>query len=145
VTSPLRRVSQPYGTRPDEQIHITGFTLMRFTTGQILEDDYSIAWYQLVPPELVELHMSRPQRGFTVAVQLARLLEVKRSPCGVLVLGRESSVGAEQLILANSLPVRVGSQIRSLQSNNKSKSSAFPHNPTLGPNFFCSASNALNL
>jgi len=43
VTSTPTRVSQPYGNRPDEQIHITGFTLVRFTTGQILEDDYSIA------------------------------------------------------------------------------------------------------
>ena len=94
VTSPPTRVSQPYGTRPDEQIHITGFTLVRFTTGQILEDDYSIAWYQLAPHELVELHASRPQRGFAVAVQLARLLEVKRGPGGVLVLGGD--VGAEQ-------------------------------------------------
>jgi hypothetical protein len=94
VTSPPTRVSQPYGTRPDEQIHTTGFTLVRFTTGQILEDDYSIAWYQLAPHELVELHASRPQRGFAVAVQLARLLEVKRGPGGVQVLGGD--VGAEQ-------------------------------------------------
>ena len=84
VTSPPTRISPPYGTRPDEQIRIAVFTLVRFTTGQILEDDYSVAWYQLAPHELVELHASRPQRGFSVAVQLARLLEVKRGPGGVL-------------------------------------------------------------
>ena len=96
VTSLPTRISQPYGTRPDEQIHITGFTMVRFTTGQILEDDHSIAWYQLAPHELVELHGSRPQRGFSVAVQLAQLLEVKRGPGGVLVLGGEGAVGAEE-------------------------------------------------
>ncbi|KIM36209.1 hypothetical protein M413DRAFT_318702 [Hebeloma cylindrosporum] len=34
---PQQQQQRPYGTRPDEQIHITGFTLVRFTTGQILE------------------------------------------------------------------------------------------------------------
>ena len=96
VKSPLTRISQPYGTHPDEQIRIAGFTLVRFTTGQILEDDCSIAWYQLAPHELVELHASRPQRGFAVAVHLAQLLEVKRGPSGVLALGGEGGVGAEQ-------------------------------------------------
>jgi hypothetical protein len=38
VTSQPTRISQPYGTRSDEQIHITGFTLVRFTSGPILED-----------------------------------------------------------------------------------------------------------
>ena len=91
----LTRISQPYGTRPDEQIHIAGFTLVRFTTGQILEDDYSIAWYQIAPHELVELHASRPQCGFSVAVQLTRLLEVRRGPGGVLVMGGED-IGSER-------------------------------------------------
>ena len=59
VTSPPTRISQLYGTCPDEQIHITGFV-----------------------------------------------------------------VGAEQLFLANSLPVRVGSEHKSLESNKKSKTSA---------------------
>ena len=90
VAAPPTRVSQPYGTRPDEQIHIEGFTLVRFTTGQILEDDYSIAWYQLAPHELVELHASRLQRGFSVAVHLTRLLEVRHGPAGALVLGSGS-------------------------------------------------------
>ena len=94
-TPSITRISQPYGTRPDEQIHIAGFTLVRFTTGQILEDDYSIAWYQLAPHELVELHASRPQRGFSVAVQLTRLLEVRRGPGGVLILGGEGA-GSER-------------------------------------------------
>ena len=114
VTSPPTRVSQPYGTRPDEQIHITGFTLVRFTTGQILKDDYSIAWYQLAPLELVELHASRPQCGSAAAVQL---LEVKCGPGGVLVLGGEGSIGAQLNKFYQTLLHLL-------------------HNPTLRPNFF---------
>jgi len=30
--------------------------MLAFSTGQILEDDYSLAWYRLHPYELVELH-----------------------------------------------------------------------------------------
>ena len=34
------------------------YTLLRFTTGQILEDDFHISWYELAPHELLELHAS---------------------------------------------------------------------------------------
>lgn len=32
------------------------YTLMRFSTGQILEDDLALTWYDLAPYELIELH-----------------------------------------------------------------------------------------
>jgi hypothetical protein len=32
------------------------YPLLAFSTGQLLEDDYSLAWYRLCPHELLELH-----------------------------------------------------------------------------------------
>ena len=81
-SSVLIRISQPYGACPDRRIHITGFTLVRFATRQILERDYSGAWYQLAPHELVDLLASRPQHGVSVAVQQTRLERVFDVWCG---------------------------------------------------------------
>ncbi|KAF9461594.1 hypothetical protein BDZ94DRAFT_1263415 [Collybia nuda] len=38
------------------------YTLIRFSTGQILEDEYLVSWYNLAPHELLELHshVSKP-------------------------------------------------------------------------------------
>jgi hypothetical protein len=72
----------PYGAQPDEQIRIAGFTLVRFSTGQILEDNFQVNFYDLLPHELVELHMSRPQAGFKVAVDLIKMLEVRNHGSG---------------------------------------------------------------
>jgi len=54
--------------------------LIWFATGQILEDDCSIASYQPAPHELVELHASHSQRGFSVPVQFLRSLFHFRLP-----------------------------------------------------------------
>ncbi|KAI9507885.1 hypothetical protein F5148DRAFT_48508 [Russula earlei] len=35
------------------------YTMLAFSTGQLLEDDYSLAWYRLRPHELLELHPPR--------------------------------------------------------------------------------------
>ena len=36
------------------------YSLIRFSTGQILEDDYSLGWYELAPFELLELYAHLP-------------------------------------------------------------------------------------
>lgn len=37
--------------------HVAGaYTLLRFSTGQILEDDFQMSWYDISPYELIELH-----------------------------------------------------------------------------------------
>ncbi|TFK64740.1 hypothetical protein BDN72DRAFT_901315 [Pluteus cervinus] len=36
--------------------NVSSYTLARFSTGQILEDDFQLSWYDLSPYELVELH-----------------------------------------------------------------------------------------
>ncbi len=33
-------------------------TLLRYSTGQVLEDDYTLDWYEIQPNELLELHRS---------------------------------------------------------------------------------------
>lgn len=42
----------------EPQITTHPYSLFRFSTGQILEEDYQISWYNIQPHELVELHSS---------------------------------------------------------------------------------------
>jgi hypothetical protein len=53
VTSsvPESPVEQPVATLPPHH-----YSMLAFSTGQLLEDDYSLAWYGLRPHELLELH-----------------------------------------------------------------------------------------
>lgn len=37
-------------------VDLEAYSLLRFTTGQILEDDYQLDWYHIAPYELLELH-----------------------------------------------------------------------------------------
>ncbi|RDB30914.1 hypothetical protein Hypma_004887 [Hypsizygus marmoreus] len=41
-------------------INAASYTLLRFSTGQILEDDLSVSWYDLASFELLELHAHLP-------------------------------------------------------------------------------------
>ncbi|KAF8801741.1 hypothetical protein BYT27DRAFT_7245031 [Phlegmacium glaucopus] len=42
----------------EQQITTHTYTMLRFSTGQILEEDFEISWYDIQPHELVELHSS---------------------------------------------------------------------------------------
>ena len=48
----------------EPQITTHTYTLLRFSTGQILEEDCQIIWYDIQPHELVELHCSFPPPTF---------------------------------------------------------------------------------
>ena len=52
----LRQHQQKQEQEP--QITTHHYTLFRFSTGQILEEDFQISWYDIQPHELVELHSS---------------------------------------------------------------------------------------
>ena len=58
---PASRVAPPtLSSSPTEQSTVTHrpsyYPMLAFSTGQLLEDDYSLAWYRLRPHELLELH-----------------------------------------------------------------------------------------
>ncbi len=57
-----------------EQIYSSAFTLIRFSTSQILEEDFPISWYDLGPRELVELHASSPPITFSYTLIFGQLL-----------------------------------------------------------------------
>lgn len=58
----------------EDGIQTAWFTLLRFTTGQVLEDDYTLSWYDLLPHELVEIHNSVPPANFAIASAFHQLL-----------------------------------------------------------------------
>ncbi|KAF9553796.1 hypothetical protein CPC08DRAFT_713452, partial [Agrocybe pediades] len=64
-------VPQPNAPR---DINTSGYTLIRFSTGQILEEDLPISWYDILPHELVELHASLAPTCFAATVKLGELL-----------------------------------------------------------------------
>lgn len=61
--------TQPRRTSPP-RIQTHPFTLVRFSTGQILEDDYLVSWYEIAPHELVELHFSVPPVDFNTTINV---------------------------------------------------------------------------
>lgn len=56
------------------QIYSSVFTLIRFSTGQILEEHFFVSWYDLGPHELVELHCSSPPTTFARALIFGQML-----------------------------------------------------------------------
>jgi len=59
ITAPVQAEKQP--KHPPQSKHPPtylpkNYTVIRFSTGQILEDDFTIAWYDLRPYELLEVH-----------------------------------------------------------------------------------------
>ena len=67
---------------------------------------------------------------------IGRLLEVKRGPDGVLVLGREGSVGAEQLIWRIHFRYEWGPKISPCKRTTNRTLPHLPRNPPFGSNFF---------
>ena len=61
-------------TEAKAQIYTDGFTLIRFSTGQILEDHCIVSWYDLGPHELLELHCSSPPTTFARALVFGHML-----------------------------------------------------------------------
>lgn len=57
-----------------DQIYTSVFTLIRFSTGQILEEQSLVSWYNLEPHELVELHCSSPPSTFSRALVFGHML-----------------------------------------------------------------------
>lgn len=54
---PLSLEYSPLRSNVDTQLS-SKYTLIRFSTGQILEDEFPLSWYELRPHELLELHRS---------------------------------------------------------------------------------------
>lgn len=75
-TIPGSSATSTHGQRSDgeDQIYTATHALVRFSTGQILEEDFLLSWYDLGPHELVELHASSPPTEFKLSVHLTRLL-----------------------------------------------------------------------
>jgi hypothetical protein len=67
-------IVQPLFAEDKEQIYTQVFTLIRFSTGQILEDHLFVSWYNLGPHELVELHCSSPPTTFARALLFGHML-----------------------------------------------------------------------
>jgi len=86
VTSPPipELLMEPLTTTPLPPHH---YLLLTFLMGQLLEDNYSLAWYCLCPHELLELHppgtiMQLQQEVMLKYVKLYLELDVRtRSPC----------------------------------------------------------------
>ena len=76
-------VEEQQTQQEEEGIQTSWFTLLRFATGQVLEDDFQLAWYSFMPHELVELHNSVPPASFAVSSALTHLLLQLPTP-GVL-------------------------------------------------------------
>lgn len=51
-----RDTPAPDGPPEKYPVEVEAYTLLRFTTGQILEDDSQLDWYHISPHELFELH-----------------------------------------------------------------------------------------
>ena len=71
---PSGTVTLPGSQEEKDQIFTDAFTLIRFTTGQVLEDNFLVSWYDLGPHELVELHASSPPTAFSFAIVFRQLL-----------------------------------------------------------------------
>ncbi|PPQ71921.1 hypothetical protein CVT26_007182 [Gymnopilus dilepis] len=73
ATSALVPYQQLQQDKPKE-IYTSFHTLVRFSTGQILEDDIPLSWYDLRPYELVELHASVLPLSFKMSIKISRHL-----------------------------------------------------------------------
>ena len=62
--SQVPNLNSAYASSPDTaskyNTTTSTYTLLRFSTGQKLEDEYQLSWYDLVPHELLELHAHAP-------------------------------------------------------------------------------------
>jgi len=67
-------IIEPSFAEYKSQICSSVFTLIRFSTGQILEEHFFVSWYNLEPHELVELHCSSPPTTFARALIFGQML-----------------------------------------------------------------------
>jgi hypothetical protein len=67
-------IVEPLSAEYKSQIYSSIFTLIRFSTGQILEEHFFVSWYNLGPHELVELHCSSPPTTFSRALIFGHML-----------------------------------------------------------------------
>lgn len=65
---------QPQEAKKETEIQTHDYTLIRFSTGQVLEEDFLASWYDLLPNELVELHLSSTPMSFEIALEIPQLL-----------------------------------------------------------------------
>lgn len=65
---------QAQGPNKEPEIQTHNYTLIRFSTGQVLEEDFVASWYDLLPNELVELHASSTPPSFEIAREIPHLL-----------------------------------------------------------------------
>ena len=72
--SPGVPVVEPPFAEYKDQVSTKVFTLIRFSTGQILEEHFLVSWYNLGPHELVELHCSSPPTTFARALVFGNML-----------------------------------------------------------------------
>ncbi|KAF8153434.1 hypothetical protein B0H34DRAFT_677563 [Crassisporium funariophilum] len=78
----------------EPQIQTHAYTLIRFSTGQILEEDFLVSWYDILPHELVELHASWAPA--TYAVSVAWSAGLLTAPTPVLPAGGGAGVGKKE-------------------------------------------------
>ncbi|KAH9953794.1 hypothetical protein BC827DRAFT_1246303 [Russula dissimulans] len=74
VTSPAVSESPAERSASAAALPTHHYSVLAFSTGQLLEDDYSLAWYRLRPHELLELHPP----GTIVRLQRDSMLEYVR-------------------------------------------------------------------
>jgi len=73
----------------EQQIITHTYTLFRFSTGQVLEEDFQISWYDIQPHELVELHSSFSPPTF--ASSLLSPMSISPTVDGAMVLSQNTS------------------------------------------------------
>ncbi|KAF8882015.1 hypothetical protein BD779DRAFT_1544431 [Infundibulicybe gibba] len=61
----LRGNNQPAQKPKQPPIPTDSYTVLRYTTGQVLEDDFLFAWYDIRPYELFELHSAYTPSPYT--------------------------------------------------------------------------------
>ncbi|KAF9523183.1 hypothetical protein CPB83DRAFT_59904 [Crepidotus variabilis] len=74
ISVPGGLVQSQQAARDKEQIYTAAFTFVRYSTGQVLEDDFNVGWYNLLPNELLEVHSSSPPLSFLVSAFLSDIL-----------------------------------------------------------------------
>lgn len=65
---------QSQDPKKEAEIQTRDYTLIRFSTGQILDEDSVASWYDILPNELVELHASSTPLSFETAKHIPQLL-----------------------------------------------------------------------
>ena len=78
------RLQQQQQQKQEPQIATHTYMLFRFSTCQILEENFQISWYDIQPHELVELHSSFSPPNFASSVALPT--SIPSSPANIIAL-----------------------------------------------------------